>query len=1071
MNNFKGTVEQLKGSLETAGISMGQKIIPVLDWGAKKVQKLVDGFNGLSPAMKTTATAVTVGAGVILGSLTLIGGSLIVLGAMARGYGDVKLAINALRDRTNKSSLSLMEQRREMEKNTVAAENLSRAENNVGSTGGTAGGTTTGGLGGVDVDVGTSGKSGKKRGILSRIFRRKGSAKGAAQAVDAAEDVAGNVSKGGRLLKGVGTGAKWLGRGVAGLGIATSLIDLIGMTKNTAGSHIGSALGSMGGTWGGAAGGAALGTMIMPGVGTVIGGGIGAGVGSFAGSAAGKWAGGKIQGMFGGGKKTPAEQLDKGTGNTLKAYEKLRAGIDTKLGSIAASGDKYSKKTKDSIDKAYDAIAKGAKEANKVQEKATNSHLNTLVREKLMSASAAKEAEDQQKRRGKANLSLVNDATKQLKTLNDKYYEKMKFSSDSEERKLSDIRKKYGTQSAKLTRSQQEDISQLTRKYQDKTGKLSAKGFQKVTALKSKYETENVRLTQTGQEKMNQVEQKYANDRRKTSAKFSKSRLKLEKTLQSDVAGTMSNSAKQQKIILGKLKSDSGKISVDQASTIVKQARKARDGSISAANSKYKKVMDAADQEYFVTGSISKKQYESIKKKAEKQRDSAVSAANDQWHGTVSAAKKQAKGHVDQIDWETGKVLQWWDKMGRGISSVWNWFTKLFTGKSSGVTFGVQSKSSGKSSASSESPKVNNPHIKKYATGTTAGGHPGGDAWIGDNWQNEAIFTPDGKMSLSPAVPTLYKNLPAGTQVLNGNDTERIFSARAYAKGTDGFWGSIGDFLGKGFNWIKKGTSSAADYLLDKAGVGSVGDLGDLTHFTKKTAVPAVKKMLGSAISKIAHSSGAAAMGDIKGVNLPGSAKAWIAKGMKIAGVSGANWVKGLAVIAQHESGGNQSAVNRTDSNAKAGHPSAGLMQMIQSTFMAHAVKGHTTWMNPIDQVASAVGYIKSRYGGINGVPGIASMAKGGKYVGYAKGTKGAGAWAAKLFGGSKKKDDSQDKPSNLAISRNQATSINPTFNITINVNGNDKGMSENKIARLVQEKIEAIFGDLRQTADTGWEY
>jgi hypothetical protein len=561
---------------------------------------------------------------------------------------------------------------------------------------------------------------------------------------------------------------------------------------------------------------------------------------------------------------------------------------------------------------------------------------------------------------------------------------------------------------------------------------------------------------------MNRVEQKYANDRRKTSAKLSKDRLKLEKALQSDVAGTMSNSAKQQKIILGKLKSDSGKISVDQASTIVKQARKARDGSISAANSKYKKVMNAADQEYFVTGSISKKQYESIKKKAEKQRDSAVSAANDQWHGTVKAAKKQAKGHADQVDWETGKVLGFWDKMGRGIATAWNWFTKLFTGKSSGVTFGQQGKQDKASTASS-----NKSGVHAYASGTSA--HPGGDFVAGDGWKPEAIFTPDGQMAMSPAVPTLYKSMPAGTQVLNGDDTERMFSAKAYAKGTSGFWSSVSDYLGKGSDWVKGGASSAANYVMKKAGV-SVGDLGDLTNFTKKTAVPAVKKLLGSAISKIAHSSGAAAMGDITGVNLPGSAKSWIAKGMKIAGVSGANWAKGLAVIAQHESGGNANSVNRWDSNAKAGHPSAGLMQMIKSTFMAHAVKGHTTWMNPIDQVASSVRYIQSRYGGINKVPGIVSMARGGAYRGYAKGTKKAGEWAKDVFSKKKKKDDPNGSPKISVGSQNRNTQINPTFNINITVNGSsDDGKNiGGSIAKQVRDEVEKILQQLVPIYDPG---
>lgn len=65
---------------------------------------------------------------------------------------------------------------------------------------------------------------------------------------------------------------------------------------------------------------------------------------------------------------------------------------------------------------------------------------------------------------------------------------------------------------------------------------------------------------------------------------------------------------------------------------------------------------------------------------------------------------------------------------------------------------------------------------------------------------------------------------------------------------------------------------------------------------------------------------------------------------------------------------------------------SAGLMQFIKSTFDAYAMPGHTSWMNPIDQVVADAwqhGYINSRYGGISGVPGVQAAAHGGAYVGY----------------------------------------------------------------------------------------
>jgi transglycosylase-like protein with SLT domain len=126
-----------------------------------------------------------------------------------------------------------------------------------------------------------------------------------------------------------------------------------------------------------------------------------------------------------------------------------------------------------------------------------------------------------------------------------------------------------------------------------------------------------------------------------------------------------------------------------------------------------------------------------------------------------------------------------------------------------------------------------------------------------------------------------------------------------------------------------------------------------------------------------------------KSVNLPGTAAQWIAQGMAAAGVSGTDWQQGLDIIAEYESGGQQSVVNTTDSNAAAGNPSAGLMQFTQSTFDAYAKPGYTTWMNPIDQVVAdawANGYINKRYGGIDNVPGVKAVRAGQQYVGYASG-------------------------------------------------------------------------------------
>jgi hypothetical protein len=90
-----------------------------------------------------------------------------------------------------------------------------------------------------------------------------------------------------------------------------------------------------------------------------------------------------------------------------------------------------------------------------------------------------------------------------------------------------------------------------------------------------------------------------------------------------------------------------------------------------------------------------------------------------------------------------------------------------------------------------------------------------------------------------------------------------------------------------------------------------------------------------------------------------------------------------IARIIEHESSGNPNAVNNWDDNAKAGHPSIGLMQTIQPTFDAYKLPGHDNIRNPVDNIVAAVRYSVDKYGSVSNVPGIKGLNGGGGYVGY----------------------------------------------------------------------------------------
>lgn len=73
--------------------------------------------------------------------------------------------------------------------------------------------------------------------------------------------------------------------------------------------------------------------------------------------------------------------------------------------------------------------------------------------------------------------------------------------------------------------------------------------------------------------------------------------------------------------------------------------------------------------------------------------------------------------------------------------------------------------------------------------------------------------------------------------------------------------------------------------------------------------------------------------------------------------------VGGVETLINRESGGNPRAINLWDSNARAGHPSQGLMQTIPGTFNAYAGPFRRLGItNPLANIYAGLNYIKHRY-------------------------------------------------------------------------------------------------------------
>ena len=156
---------------------------------------------------------------------------------------------------------------------------------------------------------------------------------------------------------------------------------------------------------------------------------------------------------------------------------------------------------------------------------------------------------------------------------------------------------------------------------------------------------------------------------------------------------------------------------------------------------------------------------------------------------------------------------------------------------------------------------------------------------------------------------------------------------------------------------------------------GTPAPAGDVPHAGAKTIVDFILNKL-----KGIESAAKTAAGPIP----TGQHLALIDQALTKAGVPNSQWSlwePDLNTIITAESNWDPTAINNSDSNAAAGHPSQGLMQTIPSTFSAYSLGGSIT--DPVSNIVAGIRYILATYGSISNVPGIKSKAAGGAYVGY----------------------------------------------------------------------------------------
>ena len=271
--------------------------------------------------------------------------------------------------------------------------------------------------------------------------------------------------------------------------------------------------------------------------------------------------------------------------------------------------------------------------------------------------------------------------------------------------------------------------------------------------------------------------------------------------------------------------------------------------------------------------------------------------------------------------------------------------------------------------------------LDKYASGTNGVSHDTVgivNDQAGSTYR-EMVQFPNGK-TIIPKGRNVMLPMPKGTKVLPADQTASLMNMPHFKKG-------IGDFFGGAWAKFKDFTGNIADYIsnpkkLVQMAIDKFTDFSGYLEPGLSMAKNAVSSTVGIA-TKFIKDKLKGFGGSGSGVNYKPSAgvEQWRATAKKALELTNqfteAN-LNRLLMQMKSESGGNPNAINNWDINAKMGIPSKGLMQVIDPTFRAYAMKGFDKNIyDPMSNILAAIRYTLARYG---------SLERGWKGHGYANG-------------------------------------------------------------------------------------
>ncbi len=216
----------------------------------------------------------------------------------------------------------------------------------------------------------------------------------------------------------------------------------------------------------------------------------------------------------------------------------------------------------------------------------------------------------------------------------------------------------------KLEEQKKEALQSISELVEDSIDMTEEEKKEMIRITGEKYD-EQIKKTEEGNKRITEILETAKEENRTITEEEKEEIIEIKEQMKEDGIRLLSETEAESLAILERLKAESGVITAEMAAEVVKNSLEQKEKTIANAEEEYQERLKYAATLRADGSEESEKLADKVVEEAKRQRNEAVKAAEEMHENVVKEAKAQAKEHVDEIEWESGKLMTRWQKLKR----------------------------------------------------------------------------------------------------------------------------------------------------------------------------------------------------------------------------------------------------------------------------------------------------------------------------------------------------------------------------------------------------------------------